>query len=192
MQSLDPLFRPQSIAIIGASTRPLTIGNRIVTNLLEYGFKGPLYPVNPKAAPVLDQTAYPSIGEVPGPVDLAHVIVKNTLVAQTLEACAEKGVKVAVGRFPFVANGKALILEETGGFIKFVSDAATGEVLGVHIVGPHATDLIAEAALCMKMEGTVEEINATIHAHPTIAEAVLEASLDTVGAAVHIPPKRGR
>jgi acetate---CoA ligase (ADP-forming) len=96
MANLDALYRPKSIAIIGASNRPLTIGYRIMVNLMRYGFKGPIYPVNPKAEPILEKTSYKSILEVPGEVDLAHVIVKNTLVAQTLEECAKKGVKVAI------------------------------------------------------------------------------------------------
>lgn len=96
MADLDPLFYPKSVAVIGASNRPLTIGHRIVENLLSNGFTGKVYPVNPKAVPVCDQAAYPSIREVPGPVDLAHVIVKNTMVPQVLEDCADQGVKVCI------------------------------------------------------------------------------------------------
>lgn len=96
MADLDPLFYPRSIAVIGASNRPLTIGHRIVENLLEKGFTGRVYPVNPKATPICGKEAYASIGEVPGEVDLAHVIVKNTMVPQTLEDCANKGVKVCI------------------------------------------------------------------------------------------------
>ncbi|MDX9999884.1 MAG: acetate--CoA ligase family protein [Polyangia bacterium] len=96
MAELDPLFYPKSIAVIGASNRPLTIGHRIVENLLGNGFTGKVYPVNPKAVPVCEQKAYPSIKEVPGPVDLAHVIVKNSMVPEVLEDCADKGVKVCI------------------------------------------------------------------------------------------------
>ena len=113
-------------------------------------------------------------------------------VGITEKEAREAGINVTIGQFPFAANGKAMILEETEGFVKVVTDSGSGEVLGVHIVGPHATDLIAEAALCMKMEGTFEEIISTIHAHPTIAEAIREAALDTEGMAFHIPPKKRR
>ena len=96
MANLDALFRPRRIAVIGASNRPLTIGHRILTNLLRYGFKGAVHPVNPKGEAILDLPACKSILEVPGEVDLAHVIVRSNLVAQTLEDCAAKGVKVAI------------------------------------------------------------------------------------------------
>ena len=76
--------------------------------------------------------------------------------------------------------------------VKVVADAGSGEVLGVHILGPHATDLIGEAALCMKMEGTIEEILSTVHAHPTLTEAISEAALDVKGMVFHIPLGRRR
>ena len=96
MAQLDPLFRPRSIAVIGASDRPLTIGNRILANLKRYRFTGAIHPVNPRGGRILDQAVYPSILEVPGEVDLVHVIVRNTRVASTLEECAVRGVKVAI------------------------------------------------------------------------------------------------
>jgi acetyltransferase len=93
---LDPLFRPRSVAVIGASNRPLTIGHRIVQNLLDMGFTGTIYPVNPKDPEICNVPAYPSILEVPGEVDLVHVIVKNTLVPQVLADCGTRGVRVAI------------------------------------------------------------------------------------------------
>lgn len=96
MADLDPLFFPRSIAVIGASNRPLTIGHRIVSNLLDNGFTGRVTPVNPKATPILDLESKPSILEVDGDVDLAHVIVKRSLVPQVLLDCAQKGVKVCI------------------------------------------------------------------------------------------------
>lgn len=96
MANLDALFSPRHIAIIGASNRPLTIGHRIMTNLKRYGFRGNVFPVNPKGEVILDTPSFPSILDVPGEIDLVHVIVKNTLVPQTLEDCARKGVKVAI------------------------------------------------------------------------------------------------
>ncbi|HAH31224.1 MAG TPA: CoA-binding protein [Elusimicrobia bacterium] len=93
---LDSLFLPKSIAIIGASNRPLTIGYRITQNLKDIGFKGPIYPVNPKDPEINGLKAYPSIMAIPGEVDLAHIVVKNTMVPQMLEECGKKGVKAVI------------------------------------------------------------------------------------------------
>ena len=81
----------------------------------------------------------------------------------------EKGHEVKVGKFPFAGNSKATIVGSHDGFVKVVSDAKYGEILGVHIIGPQATELIAEAVAVMELEGTVEEMMFTIHAHPTLA-----------------------
>jgi dihydrolipoamide dehydrogenase len=102
------------------------------------------------------------------------------------EAASAQGYKVKVGRFPFRANGRALIRGEADGFAKVVTDAESGEVLGVHILGPQATELIAEPALAKLMESTAWEIGASIHAHPTLAEVIGEASLAVDGRAIHI------
>jgi len=88
----------------------------------------------------------------------------------------ELGYEVAVGKFPLLASGRALTLGETDGFAKMVCNKGTGEILGVHLIGPHATDLIGEAALAMKLECTSEEIGTLIHPHPTISEALMEAA----------------
>ena len=87
--------------------------------------------------------------------------------------------------FPFSANGKALSLGDTDGFVKMVSDGKTGEVLGVHMVGPHVTEMISGISLAMKMEVTVEEIASAIHPHPTLSEAILEAAHGTLGQFIH-------
>ena len=100
------------------------------------------------------------------------------------EAKEEYG-DIKVGRFPFKANGKALILDETAGMVKIIAEARYKQILGVQILGPHATGLIAEAVLGIKMEATLEEIAATIHAHPTLSEAVLEAALNAEGKTIH-------
>ncbi len=105
------------------------------------------------------------------------------------EAKAKYG-DVQIGRFPFVGCGKALVINETGGLVKIIADRKYGEVLGVAILGPHATDLINEAALAIQMEATVEEIAHTIHAHPTIAESIMEAALDVDAKAIHMPKKK--
>ncbi len=93
---LDPLFRPKGVAIIGASERPLNIGNRILRNLKRYGYTGDIYPVNPKSPEVEGIKAYPSVSEVPGQVDLAHIVIRNSLVPMAMEDCAKKGVKVVI------------------------------------------------------------------------------------------------
>ena len=98
----------------------------------------------------------------------------------------ENGREVTVGKFPFTASGKAVALGETDGFVKVVADKATGEILGVHIVGPEATEIIHEFAVGRTLEATLEEIMHTIHAHPTLSEAALEATLAALGQAIHI------
>jgi dihydrolipoamide dehydrogenase len=105
----------------------------------------------------------------------------------------ERGYQVKTGRFPFRANGKAMAGADTDGFVKFIAEADYGEVLGVHIVGPEATDLIAEAALALGMESTVADVSGTVHAHPTLSEAVKEAALAAEGKAIHFwsEPSRG-
>ncbi|HKW18665.1 MAG TPA: dihydrolipoyl dehydrogenase [Terriglobales bacterium] len=97
----------------------------------------------------------------------------------------EQGYNVKVGKFPFTANSRASIVGEHEGFIKIVSDAKYGEVLGVHIIGPQATELIAEAVTAMELEATVEDLMWTIHAHPTLAEAMLDASNSVYGLAIN-------
>lgn len=133
---LDPLFRPASVAVIGASNRRLTIGYRIIENLLESGFNGAIYPVNPRAAFVRSIPAYPSILDVPGEVDLAHVIVKNTSVPGLIEECGRKGVKVAIintSGFREV-GGEGIALER-----KLVE---TARAHGVRLFGPNCQGII--------------------------------------------------
>ncbi len=98
----------------------------------------------------------------------------------------EAGYQVRTGSFPFSAIGKAAILNESGGFVKIVAEERHDEILGVHIVGPHATELIAEAEAALRGELTVEELIRTIHAHPTLHEAIHEAAEAVHGAAIHI------
>jgi len=111
----------------------------------------------------------------------------------TEKQAREQGYQVKTGRFPFRANGKALASADTDGFVKVVAESDYGRVLGVHIVGPEATDLIAEAALALGMESTVGDVSRTVHAHPTLSEAVKEAALAAEGKAVHFwsEPSRG-
>jgi dihydrolipoamide dehydrogenase len=97
----------------------------------------------------------------------------------------EKGHEVKVGKFPFAGNSKATIVDNHDGFVKIVSDAKYGEILGVHIIGPQATELIAEAVAVMELEGTVDELMFTIHAHPTLSEAMLDAYAAVEGMAIN-------
>ena len=97
----------------------------------------------------------------------------------------ELGYNVKVGKFPFTANSRASIVGEHEGFVKIVSDAKYGEILGVHIIGPQATELIAESVAAMELEATVEDLMWTIHAHPTLAEAMLDASNSVYGMAIN-------
>ena len=110
-------------------------------------------------------------------------------VGLTEEKAKELGIAYTVGKFPLMANGKSLIMNGGVGSIKFILGKEYKEVLGVHILGPRATDLIGECALAIGMEATVEDIIATIHAHPTVTEAVREAALAAEKRAIHIPNK---
>ena len=157
-----------------------------------------------------------AVGDVTGKWWLAHVASKEGVVAaenacghaakmdyKTVPSCVftrpevatvglteaqarEQAYDVAVGKFPFLANGKAVTYGERSGFVKVVSETRYGEVLGLHIVGPHASDLILEGGLALQVEATLDELDATIHAHPTLGEAIAEAALDAQGRALHI------
>jgi dihydrolipoamide dehydrogenase len=106
-------------------------------------------------------------------------------VGMTEEKARERYNDVKVGKFSFAHNGKAMGIGETEGFVKIIIEPKYGQILGVHIVGPHATDLIAEAVLAMRNELTINEVIAAIHSHPTLSEVVQEAAFDAVGRAIH-------
>ncbi|MCB9831786.1 MAG: dihydrolipoyl dehydrogenase [Planctomycetes bacterium] len=157
-----------------------------------------------------------AIGDVAGGMLLAHKASKEGLVAAAViagkneiydvrampgaiftepevatvglseEQARAAGHEVAVGRFPFTALGKSLAARDTEGFVKIVSDKKTDLVLGVHIIGAHASDLISEAALAIEMGATVEDIALTVHPHPTLGESLMEAAEAVHGMAVHI------
>jgi len=107
-------------------------------------------------------------------------------IGLTEKAAKEKGVAYKVGRFPFLAAGKAVAAADAEGFVKVLADPATGGILGAHIIGAEATELISEYSLAMTLEATVDEIHATIHPHPTLGEAVMEAAAAALGEAIHI------
>jgi dihydrolipoamide dehydrogenase len=108
-------------------------------------------------------------------------------VAGLTEAQAkEKGIDVRVGKFPFAALGRAMAVSETDGFFKVVANKKTNELLGIHIVGPEASDLISEGALALEMHAFLEDIGLTIHPHPTLGEGMMEAAQHGLGHAIHI------
>ena len=106
-------------------------------------------------------------------------------VGLTEQACKEKKLDYKVGKFPFSANGRARTSGETEGFVKIIRDAKYGEIVGAHVCGAHATELIHELVVARTNEFTVEEVANTIHAHPTLSEAVMEATLDALGKMIH-------
>lgn len=107
-------------------------------------------------------------------------------IGKTEAQLKAEGVDYGVGKFPFTASGKAVATSESIGFVKILTDKKHGEILGAHIVGADATELIAEYALAMELEATVEEVHNTIHAHPTLSEALMEAAAMTMDEAIHI------
>ena len=106
----------------------------------------------------------------------------------TEEQAKERGIPYRVGRFPLSANGRALIANGGEGLVKVLVGEELDELLGVHILAPNATELIAEGVSAISMEGTVEELIGTVHAHPTLSEAVREAALAAKGRAIHNIP----
>ena len=108
-------------------------------------------------------------------------------VGLTEEQCKAKGIAYKVGKFPMSANGKALILNGGEGLVMLIAGAKYGEILGMHIIGPRATDLISEGALAIRLEATVDELISTIHSHPTVTETLREAALNVEKRAIHTP-----
>jgi dihydrolipoamide dehydrogenase len=106
-------------------------------------------------------------------------------VGLTEAQCKEKGLKYKVGKFPFSANGRARTSGETEGFVKIIREEKHGEILGAHIIGAHATEMIHELGLARENEYTVEEIDLFVHAHPTLSEGIAEAVLDSMGKMLH-------
>jgi dihydrolipoamide dehydrogenase len=108
-------------------------------------------------------------------------------IGLTEKEARNTGQKIKIGKFPFNASGAAMALGNTDGFVKIIGDEATGEIIGVHILGDHATDLIGEAATLMEMEAAVEDLSEAIKPHPTLSETVSEAALNWRNLAIHIP-----
>jgi len=131
-------------------------------------------------------------GEKPIPLDYNRVPVVTychpeiASLGLTEREAKEQGRSIKVGKFPFRANGKSLIEGETDGFVKVIADADTNDIIGVHIIGNHATELIAEAALAKLLEATPWEIGLSVHPHPTVSEVIGEAALAVDNLAIHI------
>ena len=106
-------------------------------------------------------------------------------IGLTEQACKDQKLDYKVGKFPFSANGRARTSGETDGFVKIIRDTKHGEILGAHIVGAHATEMIHELVVARENEFTVEEIDLAVHAHPTLSEAIAEAVLDSMGKMLH-------
>ncbi len=134
--NLDPLFRPRAVALIGASAKELSIGNVIIKNLLHYNYRGPIYPINPKVDEIRGLKAYPSILDVPGEVDLAHIVIPPPFVPEEVENCGKKGIKAIIintaGFKEMGAAGKAL----EDDFL------ARARKYGIRIVGPNCQGII--------------------------------------------------
>ena len=201
----------QVLMAVGRTARTAGLGLESIGVQLERGFvkvsphmetsvKG-LYAIGDMAgAPLLAHKAMAEgvvaaeaiAGKSPRPVDYGNVPSctycrpQIASIGVTEARARENGREVAVGKFPFTASGKAVALGETEGFIKVIADKGTGELLGVHIVGAEATEIIHEFAVGRTLEATLEEIIHTIHAHPTLSEAALEATLAALGQAIHI------
>ncbi|UFJ40870.1 dihydrolipoyl dehydrogenase [Brevibacillus humidisoli] len=134
-----------------------------------------------------------ALGQNPQPVAYDHVPQcvyshpEAAAVGLTGEEAKKRGFQVQEGVFPLAASGRALVEGEAGGFLKIVADKQYGRVLGVHLLAPHATEMISEAALALTLEATVDELLQTIHPHPTVAEGLSEAVLTMSGQAIHLP-----
>lgn len=130
-------------------------------------------------------------GKNPTPINYDHTpscVYSEPPVAWaglTEEQAKDRGYDTNVSKFDFARNGKAGILQKNRGFVKFITDKKYGEILGVHIIGPQATELLAEPAFAMQMEATIDDIAETIHAHPTLYESIYEAALAAVGKPLH-------
>jgi len=106
-------------------------------------------------------------------------------LGMTEEEALSSGFKVKVGRFSFQASGKAMAVGNTVGFVKLIFDEKYGELLGAHIVGSEATEMIAELGMAKALEGTWDDLSMTVHAHPTLSEAIMEAAMDAQGHSIH-------
>ena len=203
--------------LIGVSRRPNTLDLNLETTGVQTDKRGYITVDDQLRTNVHNVFA---IGDVVGRIQLAHVATHMGLIAAGVIAghdekmdykavpaatfthpevasvglseakAREAGHDVVIGKFPFVALGRAQTYGNTDGLIKIVADKKYGEVLGVHIIGPSASDLIPEGVLALQLEATLEDIANTIHAHPTLGEGSMEAAMVALGLPVHVGPSR--
>jgi dihydrolipoamide dehydrogenase len=203
--------------LIGVSRRPNTVDLNLDNTGVELDRRGYIGVDDQMRTNVQNVFA---IGDVVGKIQLAHVATHQGLITAgviaghdekmdykavpaatfthpevasvglTEHKAREAGHDVVVGKFPFVALGRAQTYGNTDGLIKVVADKKYGEVLGVHIIGPSASDLIPEGVLALQLEATLDDIANTIHAHPTLGEGSMEAAMVALGLPVHIGPPR--
>jgi dihydrolipoamide dehydrogenase len=203
--------------LIGVSRRPNTIDLNLDRSSVETDKRGYINVDDQLRTNVKNVFA---IGDVVGRIQLAHVATHHGLIAAGVIAghdermdykaipaatfthpevasvglsearAREAGHDVVIGKFPFAALGRAQTYGNTDGLIKIVADKKYGEVLGVHIIGPSASDLIPEGVLALTLEATLEDIANTVHAHPTLGEGTMEASMVALGLPVHVGPAR--
>ncbi len=203
--------------LIGVSRRPNTLDLNLDTTGVDTDRRG--YIVVDDRLRTNVQNVY-AIGDVVGKILLAHVATHQGLVAAGVIAgrderidykavpaatfthpevasvgltearAREAGHDVLVGKFPFAALGRAQTYGNTDGLMKIVADRKYGEILGVHIIGPSASDLIPEGVLALQLEATLDDVANTIHAHPTLGESSMEASMVALGMPVHVGPPR--
>ncbi|MFN7916113.1 MAG: dihydrolipoyl dehydrogenase [Vicinamibacterales bacterium] len=176
---VDPLFRT-NVPGISAIGDVITLGNGPHPQLAHVSSAEGIIVAERIAGHEVQPLNY---GHVPG---CTYCDPEIGSVGLTEKAAIEKGYDVRVGTFPFGVLGRAKMAGETEGFVKIVADKKYDEILGVHMIGPRSTELVAEATLALRLESTVEELIRTIHAHPTMAEAVGEAAHATHGAAIHV------
>jgi dihydrolipoamide dehydrogenase len=185
------------VCLVAIGVQPLLPGGKLKLDLTERGYIKTDENYQTSAAGIY------AAGDIIGPPWLAHVASFEAVqavngmfgagtptqvasVGLTERAAKEKGLKYKVGKFPYMASGKARAVGETDGFVKLIIGEEHGEILGAHIIGAEATELIAELGLAITLEATTDEIDATIHAHPTLSEMIHEASEQAYGHAIHI------
>ena len=132
---------------------------------------------------IAGQAGHVNYDVIPGVIYTAPEVAS---VGKTEEELKEAGIAYTVGKFPFMANGRAKVNKTADGFVKVLADKTTDRILGVHMIGPHVGELVAEAAVIMEFGGSAEDLARTCHAHPTLTEAVKEAAMAVAGRAVHM------
>ena len=209
------LFKAEK-TLVAVGRSPYTEGLQL--DKIQIGMNGKFIKVNEKMETSLPGIY--AIGDVTGRQMLAHkasaegiVAAENTLGQQSKvdyskipnciytfpevasiglseKQAKEKGVQVLIGRFPFQSNGRALATGDSEGFVKVIAEKDLGQIIGFHILGEHATDLIGGPALALALEATAEEMGKTTQPHPTLTEAISEAALDAIKEAIHLPKKK--